>query len=113
MDQTRLNVAAKEIEAIGTGPLRSFVLPQTLYSAYEAQLYGQIGLLKALWDRLGITTTEQLEAACREGKIAGLDGFGEKTQAKLLEGIAFKRQYASRHLLSDALLAADVSAGDR
>jgi len=26
-------------------------LPQTLYPAYEAQLYGQIGLLKALWDR--------------------------------------------------------------
>ena len=63
--------------------------------------------VKALWDRLGITAIEQLEAACREDKVAGLDGFGEKTQAKILEGIAFKRQYASRHLLSDALLAAE------
>jgi hypothetical protein len=26
-------------------------LPKTLYSAYEVQLYGQIGLLKSLWDR--------------------------------------------------------------
>jgi hypothetical protein len=26
-------------------------LPKTLYSGYEAQLYGQIGLLKSLWDR--------------------------------------------------------------
>lgn len=26
-------------------------LPQTLYSVYEAQIYGQVGLLKALWDQ--------------------------------------------------------------
>src|SRR6266496_4285993 len=58
---------------------------------------------KALNDKLGIETVEQLEAACQAGKIAGLGGFGEKTQSKILEGIQFKRAYASRHLLSDAL----------
>src|SRR5438445_1656491 len=62
---------------------------------------------KALNDKLGIETIEQLEAACQAGKIAGLAGFGEKTQSKILEGIQFKRAYGSRHLLSDALTVAE------
>ena len=64
--------------------------------------------IKALHDKLGIETMEQLEACCQQGKIAVLDGFGEKTQLKLLEGIQFRRQYASKHLLVDALVAAEA-----
>jgi DNA polymerase (family X) len=63
--------------------------------------------VKALHDKLGVETIEQLEKVCREGKVADLDGFGEKTQAKILEGIQFRRQYATRHLLSDALAVAE------
>jgi DNA polymerase (family X) len=63
--------------------------------------------VKALNDKLGVETIEQLEKVCREGKVAELDGFGEKTQSKILEGIQFRRQYASRHLLSAALAAAE------
>lgn len=63
--------------------------------------------VKALWEQLDVTTVEQLEAVCRAGKVAALDGFGEKTQAKIIEGIQFQRQYASRHLLSDALTVAE------
>ena len=63
--------------------------------------------IKALNDKLGLETIEQLEQACQAGKVAELDGFGEKTQAKILEGIQFRRQYASRHLLADALAAAE------
>ncbi|MGA2748858.1 MAG: DNA polymerase/3'-5' exonuclease PolX [Verrucomicrobiota bacterium] len=63
--------------------------------------------VKALHDKLGVESIEQLEKACLDGKVAELDGFGEKTQGKIREGIEFRRQYASRHLLSDALLAAE------
>ena len=63
--------------------------------------------VKALNDQLGIENIEQLEAACKAGKVAGLAGFGEKTQSKILEGIQFKSNYASRQLLSDALAAAE------
>lgn len=63
--------------------------------------------IRALHDRLGITGVDELEAACRAGRVAALDGFGEKSQGKILEGIEFHRQYASRHLLVDALAAAD------
>jgi len=63
--------------------------------------------IKALHDKLGIESVEQLEKACQDSKVASLDGFGEKTQAKILEGINFRRQYASRHLYSDAIVAAE------
>ena len=59
--------------------------------------------VKALHDKLGIKTVTELEAACKAGKVAELDGFGEKTQTKICEGIEFRRTYASRHLLIDAL----------
>ena len=52
--------------------------------------------------KLKIETIETLELACKEGKVAALDGFGEKTQNKILEGIQFRRNYATRHLLSNA-----------
>src|SRR5262245_20392347 len=45
--------------------------------------------VKALYEKLAISTQQQLEEACREGKVALLDGFGERTQAKILEGLAF------------------------
>jgi DNA polymerase (family X) len=63
--------------------------------------------IKAINDKLGVETLEQLEKACRDGKIAKLDGFGEKTQANILQGIQFRRQYASKHLLGDALAVAE------
>jgi DNA polymerase (family X) len=63
--------------------------------------------IKAINGKLGVETLEQLEKACRDGKIAGLDGFGEKTQANILQGIQFRRQYASKHLLGDALAVAE------
>jgi DNA polymerase (family 10) len=63
--------------------------------------------VKALHDRLGLESIEQLEAACKAGKVAELDGFGEKTQGKILEGIAFKRNYSARHHLDLALAVAE------
>ena len=63
--------------------------------------------VKKLHDELEIDSVEKLEADCNAGRVAALDGFGEKTQAKILEGIAFKRTYASKHYLSTALIAAE------
>jgi len=39
------------------------------------------------WKQLGITTLEQLGAAGREGKLRGLPGMGEKSEAKVITGI--------------------------
>src|SRR5437763_978287 len=53
--------------------------------------------IKALHDELGIETVEQLEAACKDGRVAKLKGFGEKTAKNICEGIDRRRAYASRH----------------
>ena len=63
--------------------------------------------IQVLDKKLGVDSIEKLEAACQAGKVAELDGFGEKTQTNLLEAIQRKRQYASKHLLADALVLAE------
>jgi DNA polymerase (family 10) len=63
--------------------------------------------LRALNKELGVESIEQLEQACKDGKVATLAGFGEKTQQNILEGIHRKRSYASRHLYADAILVAE------
>src|SRR5580698_437682 len=55
--------------------------------------------IQAMHKKLGVDSIEKLEAACKAGKVAELEGFGEKTQTNILEGIQLKRTYASRHLL--------------
>ncbi len=57
---------------------------------------------KQLWEDLGITTVDELEAAAEAGKVEELDGFGAKTQEKILAGIEQHRRHAERFLLSDA-----------
>ena len=59
--------------------------------------------VKAVHSKLGIETVEALEQACKESQLAALPGFGKKTEAKILEGIKFRRNYASHHHISTAL----------
>ncbi len=63
--------------------------------------------VKALHDKLGIKSVAELETACNEGRVAELSGFGEKTQTKIVEGIQFKRRFASHHMLADAMRVAE------
>jgi DNA polymerase (family 10) len=60
-------------------------------------------LAKVLYDELGIRDVRALERACREGKIRGLPHFGEKTEQKILRGIAFLAGTAGRRPLGLAL----------
>ncbi len=63
--------------------------------------------IQALQKNLGVDSVEKLEAACNAGQVAELAGFGTKTQANILEGIARRQQYASQHLFHHALHAAE------
>ncbi len=54
--------------------------------------------VRALQDKLGIDTIAKLRAACAENKVAALEGFGEKTQEKILTGIRNREAYGKRHL---------------
>lgn len=57
---------------------------------------------KALFDQLGIDSLSKLKAACEAGTVAGLTGFGAKTQAKILEGLGFLDRTGRRFLISEA-----------
>lgn len=63
--------------------------------------------IRVLNERLGIDSIAGLQQACLDGKIAALDGFGEKSQEKILEGIRHREQYGRRHLWIEAQMAAE------
>lgn len=63
--------------------------------------------IQAMHKQLGVDSIEKLKAACESGQVAALAGFGEKTQAKLLEGIANRAAYGRRHLWLEAFEAAE------
>ena len=62
--------------------------------------------LKILREKLKIESREALEKACRDGRLASLEGFGEKTAANLLEAMARRVAYGKLHRLGNALPAA-------
>ena len=71
--------------------------------------------IKALHETLKIESLADLRAAGESGQIARLKGFGDKTEAKILEGIAFVEKAGERILQSHALAAgrADHRGGSR
>ncbi|MGA2245525.1 MAG: DNA polymerase/3'-5' exonuclease PolX [Verrucomicrobiota bacterium] len=101
----------KITELVETGRLKYYEDLKASLPAGLVQMLEISGLgpkkIQALNQKLGVDSIEKLEAACQAGQVAELDGFGEKTQANLLEGIERKRTYASKHLISQALVAAD------
>ena len=68
---------------------------------FELLRVPRLGLKKIglLHDKLGVGSLDDLEAACRAGRLTSLRGFGEKTQQKILEGIAYARKRQSNFLL--------------
>jgi len=101
----------KITELVTTGKLKYYdelkaSVPAGLVAMLDISGLGPKKII-ALNMHLGVDSVEKLEAACKAGKVAELDGFGEKTQAKLLDGIAHRRLYAQRTRLDDALTVAE------
>jgi len=55
----------------------------------------------SLYEALGITTLDELEAAAEAGGIQDIKGFGEKTEQNILENIDFAREAHARTLLGE------------
>jgi len=58
---------------------------------------------KILYQKLGIKNVKDLEKSAKAHKIASLEGFGEKTEKNILEGIAFLKRSKGRFLLGEIL----------
>ncbi|MGA2976490.1 MAG: DNA polymerase/3'-5' exonuclease PolX [Spirochaetia bacterium] len=60
--------------------------------------------VKAVFEKLGISTIGELEYACRENRLVSLEGFGEKTQSNILKAIDFHKTTQASRLYSEALI---------
>src|SRR5881275_306877 len=86
------SIALKIKELAETGSLKYFQELSTEFPTGILELFSLPGLgakkIKALHDKLGISSIEQLQKTCEQGRVAELSGFGETTQQKICEAIA-------------------------
>ena len=110
-DLTRLagigkNLAAKIHEILDTGHCSTLDKLRKQLPADLTQLLKLPGLgpkrVHALYHELDIHTHEQLERAARDGLIRQLPGFGEKTEARILEALQAHADTARRFKLAVA-----------
>jgi len=91
-------IAAKVKELAETGSLKYLQELRAEFPAAILELFSIPGLgakkIKALYEKLHISSIEQLQKACESGRVAELAGFGETTQTKICEAIARRAQHA-------------------
>jgi DNA polymerase (family X) len=105
------DLAEKIGTLLDTGGLPLLTDLQKAVPAVVFQLMRVPGLgpkkVKLLVDQLGIDSLDALEKACRDGQVAGVKGFGAKTQAAILGNIAFAKDPEHARLLwndADAII---------
>lgn len=59
--------------------------------------------IKAIYEKLKIADLASLETACRNHQVAGLAGFGEKTEENILRGIEQMKAYQSQHRYGEVI----------
>ncbi|MGZ6087171.1 MAG: helix-hairpin-helix domain-containing protein [Polyangiales bacterium] len=99
-----------EMHESGRSPLLAKLREKYPPGVLELVRVPALGLSKvrALHEGLGITSLDELERACREGRVRTLKGFGAKTEARILAGIEHARTTSERLLLVEAMPIADT-----
>ena len=104
-------MAANIVELERTGALG---LHQEMLARYKPSMLELLRLpgmgpktVALFWDAAQISSIDELETACREGRLDNLPRCGPKQVAKLLQGISDYRKHAGRFHLDDAELAAE------
>ncbi len=91
-------IASKVKELVETGSLQFFNDLRAEFPADILELFTLSGLgakkIKALYEKLNVSSIAQLQAACEAGKVAELQGFGRTTQEKLGRAIAERTKHA-------------------
>jgi len=101
------SIADKIIEYIKTGKIEYYEKYKKKVPIEFDELTSVEGIgpktVKKLWKELDIKDLESLEKAAKDKKIRELDGFGEKSEKNILEGIEFVKSSKGRFLLGDIL----------
>lgn len=99
-------IAKKSEELIKTGKLEYYEeLKKSISKELELIEIPGMGPKRAgiLKKKLGISSLKKLEAAARRGKLRNIEGFGEKTEQKILKNIEIYKKGHERILLGHAL----------
>jgi DNA polymerase (family 10) len=110
------SIALKIKELAATGSLKYLQDLTTEFSPGILELFSLPGLgakkIKALHDKLGISSVEQLQKACEDGRVADLPGFGQTTQQKLCDSIAKRADHTGWFQFGQVAVEADVLRSD-
>ncbi|MEK7077728.1 MAG: DNA polymerase/3'-5' exonuclease PolX, partial [Patescibacteria group bacterium] len=77
-------------------------IPVDIEGLTKVEGIGPKGVYK-LYKELGIRTLVQLEKAAKAGKIRNLEGFGQKSEEKILKGLDFVKKHSGRYVLGYVL----------
>jgi DNA polymerase (family 10) len=104
-------LAAAVTEIVETGTFEEFEETRTATPVGVIEMFRVKGIgvkkIKQLWQELGIDSIEKLKEACQTNQIATLKGFGEKTQIKILESIAFIEEQRGKLRLNKGIAFAE------
>ena len=99
-------IAAKLAELVTTGSLPYYENLRAEFPATIFEMFNIPGLgpkkIKAVYEQLGIASVADLEIAAKDGRVAALPGFGEKTAGNLLAAIEQRKKHSGYFLLGDA-----------
>ena len=105
-------IAEKIATLVQTGHLPYYEELKAEFPPGIFDLFELMGLgpkkIRALYDQLGIDSLDALEAACKDGRVAGLAGFGEKTAHNILQSIEQRKSVAGSFLLGAVADAAEA-----
>ena len=105
-------LAKKITEYVTTGELPYYdqlkaEFPPGLFAMFELQGIGP-KKIAVFWKELGITTVQELEAACRDGRIAAVPKMGKKTADNILLSIESQQKHAGSFLHGQIAPAAEA-----
>jgi DNA polymerase (family 10) len=103
-------LAAKIRELAESGEIRYHrdlleQFPSTILDLLRLQGVGP-KTVALLYTQAGISTVDELEAACRDGRLRELKGMGKKKEELILKALSDRKQHTGRHLMPDAADAA-------
>jgi DNA polymerase (family X) len=92
------SIAEKIKELAASGSLKYLEELRAVFPAAILELFSISGLgakkIKALYEKLHISSIKQLQKACEAGRVAELPGFGETTQIKICKAIEERAKHS-------------------